>query len=566
MFRRFALFLSIVAVMLSVMLCQQALLAEPAVQDRPVHHRLVGPQTLSFAQTRMSDILQSPVVKSLFEQMPEMKVRMERDFEKQMGFTPDSIETINVYVDSPRFEAGRVEELRPPYLVFQAKKPLNTVLVKSTITPNGKSAQVGKYGVNYNETKALIFLDQKTFLMIEHDGRINDETLKEECGRYTKLIDSPVDVPAGLKSGLELMADKKHHIVAAVQISDELSSFVQEQIKELPPTMAPFKPLAKLKSVIVTMDYVADAENDVQVKLRGRFENADQAKAGSGAVRFAIAAGKLAISSMPIKDAELKQLNEILKKQLDQVKVNLSDAEVVVDYVANTRQLLPMISAATNKVRLAADRMVSANNLRQLMIAMHNYHADNGKLPEAIVMKNSKPMHSWRVLMLPYLEEDRLYKQINMDEPWDSVANKKLFESVPMPKVFAHPSKQDGENKKTYYKTFISKADAKVHSGFVLGKPLTLGRITVMDGTSNTVALVEAGPPVIWYKPEEIEFDANGQLPKMTSPWKTKQINVAFFDASVRQFWLDTDEATWKGLITVNGGETVDTSKVEEQK
>ena len=52
----------------------------------------------------------------------------------------------------------------------------------------------------------------------------------------------------------------------------------------------------------------------------------------------------------------------------------------------------------------------------------------------------------------------------------------------------------------------------------------------------------------------------------MTSPWKDKKVNIAFFDASIRSAWLGTDEDTWKGLITVNGGETVDFSKIEEKK
>jgi prepilin-type processing-associated H-X9-DG protein len=90
--------------------------------------------------------------------------------------------------------------------------------------------------------------------------------------------------------------------------------------------------------------------------------------------------------------------------------------------------------------------------------------------------------------------------------------------------------------------------------------------MTVQDGTSNTIALIEAGPPVLWYKPEDIEFDAKAQLPNMVSPWKDKKVNIGFFDGSVRSGWLDGDEATWKGLITINGNEAVDFSKIEEKK
>jgi len=147
-----------------------------------------------------------------------------------------------------------------------------------------------------------------------------------------------------------------------------------------------------------------------------------------------------------------------------------------------------------------------------------------------------------------------------------SEANKKVFDSNPMPRTYAHPGQKDGEANMTYYKVFYSKPDMKPRAGFTLGKPLTLGQMTVNDGTSNTIAMIEAGPPVLWYKPDDIEFDPKAQLPNMVSPWKDKRVNIGMFDGSVRSAWLGTDEETWKGLITFNGGETVDFSKIEQNK
>src|SRR5262249_30142494 len=99
---------------------------------------------------------------------------------------------------------------------------------------------------------------------------------------------------------------------------------------------------------------------------------------------------------------------------------------------------LPFGSAflgAKLKVQGAASRTRSANNLKQIGLAMHNYHDVNGAFPPAAVCdKTGKPMLSWRVLILPYIEQDALYKEFKLDEPWDSEHNKKLL--AKMPKVY----------------------------------------------------------------------------------------------------------------------------------
>ena len=86
----------------------------------------------------------------------------------------------------------------------------------------------------------------------------------------------------------------------------------------------------------------------------------------------------------------------------------------------------------------AARRAQSMNNLKQFALAMHNYHDTNGKFPAASSFdKDGKPLLSWRVHVLPYLEQAELYKQFHLDEPWDSEHNKKLIEK--MPNVLASP-------------------------------------------------------------------------------------------------------------------------------
>src|SRR5205085_6609675 len=86
-----------------------------------------------------------------------------------------------------------------------------------------------------------------------------------------------------------------------------------------------------------------------------------------------------------------------------------------------------------DKVKEAVARQVSANNLKQIGIAMLQYHESNKAFPlHAIYSADGKtPLLSWRVAILPYIDHDALYKEFKLDEPWDSDHNKKLIPLMP---------------------------------------------------------------------------------------------------------------------------------------
>ncbi|MFT3878104.1 MAG: DUF1559 domain-containing protein [Gemmatales bacterium] len=535
--------------------------------DKPLFTRLIGPQTLVFQHARVADLLNMPIVDELVKQFPDMKENMFKGFEKELGFALTDLESFTLYLDQPKFAGGGLEEPRPPYFLLQAKKPLDAAAVKSSVGDNAKTIQFGKYALTMGKQRGVCMLDDLNLLIVMFGGAFSVDNAQKDLLMHFAGLESGIEIPEGLKAGVEAAQKNKSLSVTGFQIPKELGDLMQEQMKSLPPMMAMLKPLGQLQSGVLTLDYVKGAENDLQVKLLGRFPDEGSAKAAQNALRFALAAGKMAMTSMPNRnDPEMKAVYDFATKQMEQIKFETSSKDVVVDYQINVAKMMPILLSAMEKVRGAAERVTSANNMKQCIIAMHNYHSDNNKMPEVMTMKDGKPMHSWRVMMLPYLEQDALFKQINMNEPWDSEANKKVFESVEMPKVFAHPAKKDGNSKMTYYKVFYSKPGVTPRAGFALGKPMTLGQMTVKDGTSNTIAMIEAGPPVLWYKPDDIEFDPKAQLPNMTSPWKDKKVNVGFFDGSIHSFWLGADEETWKGAITADGGEVLDFSKIEQNK
>ena len=195
----------------------------------------------------------------------------------------------------------------------------------------------------------------------------------------------------------------------------------------------------------------------------------------------------------------------------------------------------------------ARQRIRSANNLKQIMIAIHNYHDTNGFLPRDIADKNGKPLLSWRVLLLPYIEQDNLYKAFKLDEAWDSDTNKKLL--AKMPDVYKVGIEPKGATE-TYYQGFAGPGTA-----FEPGKKLTLASVT--DGTSNTVGVIEAGPPVEWTKPADIAYDPKKPFPKLDGPFRNV-VMAGMMDGSAFPFKPDLKPEVFRDFVERADGSVVD--------
>ena len=113
--------------------------------------------------------------------------------------------------------------------------------------------------------------------------------------------------------------------------------------------------------------------------------------------------------------------------------------------------LIDQLKQPVEQARGTAKRAQSINNLKQLGLAMHIYHDVNKTLPPAVHSKDGKPLLSWRVLVLPYIEEDKLYREFHLDEPWDSPHNKKLLSR--MPAVLRSPLSNIADQGRTVYLT-----------------------------------------------------------------------------------------------------------------
>jgi hypothetical protein len=210
-------------------------------------------------------------------------------------------------------------------------------------------------------------------------------------------------------------------------------------------------------------------------------------------------------------------------------------------------------------VREAAARVASANHLKMIALAMHEYaEAHDGRLPPAVVRDAyGKPLYSWRVLLLPYLEEQKRYSQFHLDEPWDSPHNIGLLPS--MPKVYsipiALPVKAKAEPSSTFYQVFIGDGTA-FEGSRGLRFPDDFSK-----GTSTTVLVVEAATAAAWTKPEDLPYSEADALPSLGGVFtgesrfslfgsnRVKGFNAVMADGSVRFFPATTAEKEVRDAI-----------------
>ena len=214
--------------------------------------------------------------------------------------------------------------------------------------------------------------------------------------------------------------------------------------------------------------------------------------------------------------------------------------------------LVGLLVPAVQKARWAARTNQTVNNYREIGLAMLNHEAAFRALPTAYTVdEDGKPLHSWRVLILPFLGEHELYEKIRLDEPWDSEWNRQFHDQCP----------------KVYQSVFNpSKTDAVV--GVVVGDgtmfpPVTekgqkgVGLEKVTDGLSNTIMLVPC-KPVCWMDPTGDPKTGDLQSPEdVVYDGSKETFYVTMGDGSVQMISVTMDPANWINLLLRNDGKAV---------
>jgi prepilin-type processing-associated H-X9-DG protein len=353
----------------------------------------------------------------------------------------------------------------------------------------------------------------------------------------------------------DLRLAEKRLLVAALDGPSFLKALVPPMILDnLPEEAAPFKPLLKMQHATLTGDLDKDASLDARLV----FPNEANAKEASKALQAVLdqqlrpAYGQLQkAAAKNLKDApRLLALVEEGGTALRDLKPVQKDSavEMTARVKVDPAVLGETLAQMAERVREASARIQGANQLKQIGLAMHNYHDVFAAFPaSAIYDKAGRPLLSWRVQLLPYLDEEKLYKEFHLDEPWDSEHNKKLLEKIP--EVFAPQKGQTSEKYTTFYQGFVG-PDA-----FFEGKRgIRIASIT--DGTSNTLMIVEAANAVPWTKPDDLPYNPKKPLPKLGGHFKGG-FNALFCDGSVHFIKDSIAKETLHLLIQRSDGQVI---------
>ena len=304
-----------------------------------------------------------------------------------------------------------------------------------------------------------------------------------------------------------------------------------------------------LQLFVITIDSLAPIHGQIRIKSRttqaSEFVAAEIGELLTAMVdgKFGLTSGKQELLAQVMKTFKPKQSGKVIEVAFEE-----SDFE----------KLKPAMGGLIEQAASQASKQRIMNRLRELALGMLIFESENRRLPGyANFDKDGKAMLSWRVHILPHLEQDELYKQFHLDESWDSPHNIKLIDK--MPKVFRAPGGwADNESAAALAKE--GKTVFVMPSGEgMYGTKEGLRIRDVADGTSNTIMLVAVRPElaVPWTKPVDVEIDLADPVPSLIDR-TGKGVATAFGDGSTRFLPADTGSKKMRLLLQVADGEIME--------
>ncbi len=533
-----------------------------AAQPLPADLALVPPDATGFVHVRLADLWANDVMKGFRDTWAKAGPDALAALDKQFVPAPSTISrgTVFVTLDDRGPAVVGVLAFSKAFDAAQVVKGLFPKVAEEKV--NGKTVYRAADGPG-----EIAFPDEK-HILIGFDGSLS---------RY---LARPAAKDGPLAPALKLAAEGKKVIVASADIGS--LPIPRDVLADLPPEV---QPILKAKRLTLALDLGADSRVDVTAG----YADAATATDAEKALKALADLGRKELAKMKKQlEAELnnpkakgpRPLNDLPQAlasvfalgALNRLDDTLADPKLVTRTGTDLAASLPVpkdllataggtiaLSAAAllpavQKVREAAARMSSANNLKQIGLAIHNYEAVHGHLPRDIVDKNGKPLLSWRVAILPYIEQDNVYKLFKQDEPWDSENNKKAAQVAI--KTFLSPdatavSDANGFGLTSY--RGISGPGAAFDP--TAKKALKIADFT--DGLSNTIVVIETADLVPWAKPGDFPFDPKKDLPKIAPAGNRDVFQTLFGDGSVRAISTKVDPKTLKALFTRNGGEVL---------
>lgn len=343
---------------------------------------------------------------------------------------------------------------------------------------------------------------------------------------WERLQKRPAADRPDLTRALESVSDLPHRLAIAIpeRLRVEVAQLWPEQLPDgFPLQLSPRQLMQDFRAKSVGLKLPPEPRLAVRVITAGP----------EAAERMAAVSRKLL--ALP---GESQPTMEVVVRE-DQVAIDFSEAD-----------FLWALERARNPLQLTRGNMQDMSQLKQIMLAMHNYADSHGHLPpRATANKEGKLLLSWRVMILPFLEQQALYEQFHLDEPWDSPHNLRLAETIPAPYLVSGPELKPGETR-----IRLPQIEGSLWAGD--GPPLKFQDVT--DGTSNTLAVAIAPPSaaVPWTKPEPWELDAANLIESFFG--ERALMPVALLDGSAHVLERTISAKTLREVLTHQGGEVVE--------
>jgi hypothetical protein len=465
---------------------------------------LVPPAGAYVVCWRLVDLWTAPFTRPVRDRMKQELEETALGLEKVWGAPPEQIERLTLLTvlrPSRAFRAGDIT-------LLALKQPVGPERLIALAGPGAERERYQGRDLHVGRNKyAVCILDSRTHALGRQDV-------------LHKWLDLLAESKARPPGPVRELLREGHSLTVAGDVP-----YLAQALSDLRPAEA-----ERLQQGLEarTATAVADPGPESRAWVRFVFADAAAATAGQRAVQAVLGRARTAIAdgrALPPEPLMVPVLR-LADRGLEAVSIQRDGAAVVATTPTRTDPAVLVLAyqAALQRQLRTAVRSHAANNLATIARAMHRYAGSyEGQLPTAAVYDRSgKPLLSWRVLLLPFLGEMDLYKQLKLDEPWDSEHNKKLLDRMPL--VYLAPGQKPSGM--TYYQVFTGKRTL-----FEGKKGMNIGSIP--DGSNNTILVAEAAEAVPWTKPAELAYDP-AQAPPRLGSLVQGAFHVAMADGSVR--------------------------------
>jgi hypothetical protein len=521
----------------------------------PSDLKLIRERGTTFVTVSVADVLTHKHFKNFPPLMREELDRILPEVERRTGINAVGVERVTMVFPDMR---------NAPITVVRTRKPYDVDTITTAYAPRAAADKVGgfRFFSAPNRPVAVALVDDITFVVAE-------------AQRLTKFLTTPAVKAAVFPDQVAQMMTGRHLIVAGVNADTVRDALTPEVQLLLPPgsprtdaasrksrrpidlSMLHFKPFLRAQWFAAGLDLDGP---DLKIDIRCFYPTDSDARDGEfalGTLLYVVREGLIDWMSLVNAMTRAESPNQF--RLAEQWGPATRAAEVgrrgsIVQTRVSLEVDWKLISGVYNEVADQAAGLDSKTHLRQIGFGFSMFMREKGCLPPAAICDaKGKPLLSWRVALLPYVDQEKLYKEFNLDEPWDGPNNIKLLRR--MPEIYiVRADDPSVARHETYYRCFIGESAvfepyAPQTAGKLEGRvPWKLGK-----NSRSLISVVEAGSAVPWTKPEEVEYDPNKPVPKLGGLFRTV-FHAVSLDGAVFGLPVGVDDKTLRPLIAVEGG------------